>query len=348
MKDFYYRYKEIIDKTAMVIAFLLGLYVFFKYIFILVLPFIIGYAISKILDPFVNFLNKKFKISRGICAVVGILMLYGIIILLGVTIVKQIVEEGRMLYQNSPELIEQSKDAIDKFNGVIDRLFFYIPDGIAENVRDMLSSFLIGLQGKIIESLKDASIVVAKGIPKGFSIFIIGSLSAFFFIKDKELIKVNVAKATPNLVKKGVGGIRQESLRMMGGYVKAQLTLMTITGIICTIALLIMGYEYAFVVGFIIALIDAIPMFGSGFVLWPWALYSFITGDIFRSLYLLGIYGIVFLTRQLLEPKVLSTNINLHPLFTMFGVYVGLQLFGVGGMILGPIVIVFIKYIIES
>lgn len=332
----------------MVIGFLLGMYIFFKYIFILVVPFVIGYLISKILEPLVSFLNNKFKVGRGVCAVIGILLLYGLIILLGVTIVQQIIKEGKMLYQNSPELIEQSKDAIDKFNNQIDKLFFYIPEEISQDTRVMFHEFLSGLQGQIIVRVKDISLVVAKSIPKIFTIFIIGSLSAFFFIKDKDMIQYNVSKATPNLVKKGAGGFKRESVRMMGGYIKAQLTLMAITGTICTIALLIMKYEYAFVIGFIISLIDAIPMFGSGFVLWPWALYSFLSGDVFRAVYLLGIYGVVFLTRQLLEPKVLSVNINLHPLITMFGVYVGLQLFGVPGMILGPIVMVFIKAIIES
>ena len=98
----------------------------------------------------------------------------------------------------------------------------------------------------------------------------------------------------------------------------------------------------------LIAVIDSLPFFGSGFILWPGAIYFFTRGNTFLSVGYLALYGIIQITRQILQPKILGTQIGLHPLLTLFSMYFGFKCIGVFGLILGPIVAVVLKALFHA
>ena len=116
-------------------------------------------------------------------------------------------------------------------------------------------------------------------------------------------------------------------------------TLMSVVFLILSVTLTIIHVKYSFLIALGIAFVDALPILGSGTVLIPWSLGSLIGGNYRMAISLIVIYLIIILTRQLLEPKVLSTQIGLHPLATLLAMYVGLNLVGVLGMILGPVLV---------
>jgi len=123
---------------------------------------------------------------------------------------------------------------------------------------------------------------------------------------------------------------------------------MSITSCIIIIGLVIIQYPYALFVGLLTAVIDALPIFGSGLVLWPWAALNFIKGNYATGAGLLLIYGVVFITRQSLEPRILGSQIGIHPLLTLMSMYIGLKLFGFIGIILGPAIVIVIKAVYQS
>lgn len=88
------------------------------------------------------------------------------------------------------------------------------------------------------------------------------------------------------------------------------------------------------------ALVDAVPVLGTGTVLLPWSLILFLQGDNARSIGLLGLYGVISLTRSVLEPKLVGRELGLDPLVTLFALYAGYKLWGIGGMILSPLLAV--------
>ena len=123
-------------------------------------------------------------------------------------------------------------------------------------------------------------------------------------------------------------------------YIKAQLTIMCISFTILLIGLSILKIDYALVIAIAVAILDALPFFGSGAVLWPWAAIAFIMGDVLLGVSLIIIYLAVILTRQFVEPKIVSQNIGIHPITTLMAMYVGFKIFSIGGMILGPLLMV--------
>lgn len=85
--------------------------------------------------------------------------------------------------------------------------------------------------------------------------------------------------------------------------------------------------------------------FGSGTVMIPWAIISAINGDINLAIALLVLYVIVMVVRQLLEPRIVSGKIGIHPIFTLIAMYTGFRFMGVMGMLVGPIILIILKNI---
>ena len=121
---------------------------------------------------------------------------------------------------------------------------------------------------------------------------------------------------------------------------------MAVTFGVLSVFLVLFGVKNAVLIALGTAFLDAIPVFGTGFVLLPWAAWQFLTGSTSMAFGLTALYGVCSLIRQILEPRILSAQIGLHPLLTLAGIFVGFKLFGLPGLVLGPAaVMVIVSYI---
>jgi len=109
---------------------------------------------------------------------------------------------------------------------------------------------------------------------------------------------------------------------------------------VVSLALWILKVDYPVVIGFITGLVDALPIFGTGIILIPWAVFSFLKRDIFLGIGLVILQVIVFLVRELAEPKLMSTHLGLHPILSLISLYIGLKYFGVLGAIITPVLMI--------
>ena len=107
--------------------------------------------------------------------------------------------------------------------------------------------------------------------------------------------------------------------------------------------MLILRSPHPLLLSAVTAVIDALPFFGSGFILWPGAVFHLIMGQSFLALGYLVIYGIIQVVRQILQPRILGAQIGLHPLLTLFSMYFGFQCIGVWGLLLGPVIAVILR-----
>ena len=118
---------------------------------------------------------------------------------------------------------------------------------------------------------------------------------------------------------------------------------MSLISTICFIGLSIINVRYALLIAVIIGIIDALPVFGSGFIIWPWCIYNLIIGNYGMTIGLIILYVVLLITRQFLEPKIIGKQIGIHPLVTLMSIYIGIKIFGVFGFIIGPCIIIIIK-----
>ena len=339
--------------AALVIAALLiltGIYFLLPYVLSLAgwavrvfMPFILGYVFSLAINPLADKLQKRFKLPRGISAILVIILTVGIFGGIITGIVWKIISEIRSLYTHYPQIYADAVALWEDISTRFSDIYIKMPDNVQEVLDNLGQQALSSVtaffnQTPVVERAGN----FAKALPGIFIALIVFFLSLYFMITDAKGVSVFLHKIVSEKTLSKLANIRTELKKYMGGYVKAQAIIMSIAFAVVFVGLSILNVNYALVIALGIALFDALPFFGSGAVLWPWAVVSFLNGSIKTGVGLLIIYLGIVLTRQTIEPKVVSSSIGLHPIMTLMSMYVGYKTFSIGGMILGPITLMLV------
>jgi sporulation integral membrane protein YtvI len=176
---------------------------------------------------------------------------------------------------------------------------------------------------------------LAQNIADIFLTIIITILSAYFFIAKKEEITAGVKNVLPVSVVEGWRFIYENFTKAVGGYFKAQFKIMLVLTAIMFVGFEILRVSYSFLLALAIAFLDFLPVFGTGAVLWPWALLDMLSGNYFRAVGMIVLYLICQIVKQVLQPKMVGDSIGISPLSTLLFLYTGYRLNGVLGMIIG-------------
>lgn len=339
-------FKDTLIKNFIFILSIVGIWLLLKYLGSLFTPFIIAYLFSLLLYPIFNILNSKYKIHSSISGIICIFGFLFIIYLLGFRIIYQLIQEAKSLNQNFPYYIESFTVTINNLIESFKYSFFNVLGILPESIKNSLMQIIYNFQYILIDFISsfvsEVSVESIKNIPNLLTTSIIAIISTYLFLTDKknieEFIRTQISKDTYSKVVI----IKNTTGKAVIGYLKAQLIIMSIIMLVCFIGLMFVKVPYSFLIAFIIGIIDALPIFGSGAILWPWAVYNLITQNYYMAIALITIYIIIFILRQVVEPKVLGKQIGLHPLATLISVYVGFQVMGLVGLILAPIILVVI------
>lgn len=136
-------------------------------------------------------------------------------------------------------------------------------------------------------------------------------------------------------------------LRYIATFVKAQFIIMLSIGSVCSILLLLSGVERPILFGVLAGILDALPFIGTGIVLMPLGIWQLVNGHYIRALFCVAAYVICTLIREFVEPKLIGKKVGVYPAAILLSVYAGLKLFGLWGIIKGPIGLVMIRQIYE-
>jgi len=334
LKEFYQKNQKLTEDFLLFVGILVVSYIFFKYLFNFIAPFFFGWLLSLLFNPFVTFLEKKIRLPRWAGSLLSILLLIGFFYIVVAGIWNKLMTEAVLFAQNLPAYLKQLEISLTELQNSLPR---EIQKQIALSGNTLSSVFT-----SMVTANGGQSIKVLGAIPNGFMITIVSLISSYLFTKDKREISDFTYKKLSAL-QDGYQNAERELKNSIVAYCKTQLILMIYTFTICLIGLLILHSPYTLLLSVVISVIDAIPFFGSGFILWPGAAIHFLTGNHILSIGYLVIYVCVNLIRQIMQPKILGNQIGLHPLLTLVSMYVGLKAFGVLGMIIGPILAVLIK-----
>ena len=329
-----------------IILVLIVVYLLFK-LGIFLFPFTLALFFSILTQPFSRFLQKKLKFSQKISTIVSIVLF--LVIFLAFISLSALRLSGE-IYKLSINLNKYSKDFQSLWNHTIDRVYSllgYFPEGFDEQVKSSINGFIrMGTSklGSFINSL----INFITSIPTIILYICITILSTFFISLDKKKIMDFLEQQFPEAWINKVYNIKREMFNVLGSYIRAQIILMTICFFELLISFNILSFlkfnlPYPLIFSIIICIIDALPILGAGAVLLPWSLMSFVTRDIKLGLALLAIYFLVLSVRQMLEPKLISQNLGVHPLVTLISMYSGFKFFGVIGFLIGPVVMIILK-----
>ena len=324
-----------------------AVWVLFKYALPWLAPFILAFIFSRIIEYPVSFFEKKLRIPRQIAAVFFTIVFYGIIGTLLYFAAHSLFDSLLSLFEKLRTLDINTlvNDITETFNSIISYLPTEAQNFINSNIEGWLSELINTLQ-RLISPVISYTAKGATSLPSVMIFVIVSIVATYFFSADFPKIRKKLMDTLSEPRKLQLRRIRDQLSTTVFAYVRAVIILISITFVELAIGLLILRVDNALLIAGIIAIIDALPVLGTGWVIMPWALISVITGNYIFAIGLVIIYIVVTVVRNLIEPKIVGEHIGLHPLATLASIYVGLQFFGLIGMFT-PIVVALIKRFYE-
>ena len=203
-------------------------------------------------------------------------------------------------------------------------------DSVIESVKSYMGNLLGNLSSPTVKVVSR----VAMNVPSILMSILMGLLSAYFFVAEKFQINAFLQKCVPQPVKKQWQIVKNTMTKAFGGYFLAQLKIEIWMYLLLVVGLVITGTKYAVLVALGIAVLDFLPVFGTGTVLVPWAIIKILNGNYTTAIILLVLWGGGQLLRQMIQPRIVGDSLGLSTLPTLILLFIGWRLSGVGGMIL--------------
>ena len=341
--------KKTIFSIIKILLLALGVYILFK-IGGFFVPFIIAFIFSSLIEPIVKFIETKLRISRKIGSVFSILVVLGAILTVFGLLIARLVKEIINVYNSLNLTFDSISAFIDSVLEEASNLFLKLPVQVSDGISNAINNFSNNLENllKPVVDLATGTIQFAFSLPQALVFILVTILATYFMSSDKHKIAKFLDSQIPSDWLRNTRNVTNNVFMALFGWLRAQLILMSVTFSEVLIGFLIIGIENALLLALIIALVDALPILGTGSILLPWAVIDLLTGNTRQGLSLALLWLITLFVRQLIEPKVVGHQIGIHPLFTLFGMYLGLQFFGIFGLFLGPICVVIVKQILEG
>ena len=314
-----------------------------RFLLPLCFPFLLGTGLALAAEPLVGLLCRKLRLPRGAAAGIGVTAAFAGIALLVLLVLAFLVREVSMLAGILPDLTETARSGITLLQNWLMDMTLRMPQSVRpllqQNVTNLFSggtallnkafSYVLGLAGAILSHVPDSALNLGTGVISGFMI----------------------SARLPGIRKWITARFPREKLRPLlqamkriktavGGWIIAQLRLAGVTLGILLAGLVLLRIPYASLWAVGISLVDAFPVLGTGTVLLPWALICYLQADRARAIGLLGVYIVISIVRSALEPKLVGRQLGLDPLVTLFALYAGYKLWGLGGMIVAPLLAV--------
>ncbi|MDR0397027.1 MAG: sporulation integral membrane protein YtvI [Oscillospiraceae bacterium] len=346
------RFNDLPRKTAIVLT-MLGLVAVVSLLLPYVAPFIVALVFAAAIEPLVKLLSKLFggmgarrAVAAGICTV---LLLAGILFA-ALALSSRVFSELRDIALTTP------RHVTDWVTGAMDWLDDRLKDIdlITDETRAAIWQQIVTLGSSITSAASTFASSLARGlwntatvtVPQALLFTTLTFMGTFYLSADKDRIIKFLKSLLPAGARQGGAQIKANLFRGLVGQMRAQLIMLLVTFTELSIGFSLIRMNYVLLLAAVIAILDALPIIGTGLFLIPMSLAGFFASDFRRGVGCLLLYLIIGIVRQTLEPRLIGHNIGLHPLATMMSMYASYRAIGVTGMIIGPILLMMIMTVL--
>lgn len=321
-------------------AFALALYFVFKYVFPLVAPFLIAFLIVFLCNPWLKKVQEKTHIRKEIL-LGGLLIFTAVLLLCGIW---GLVFLGSV---HAADLGDGLRRTQEKLDGALHDCCMFLEQKFGMDAGDT-RVLIVEKTGEILEGLGKTALPQAakqsleslKGLASAAAFLGVGFIASLLLCKDYERMTEQLEK---NRFFEAALGFVRKAVFMIGGYVKAQTIILCAISVIAVLGLWLGKIRGALLLGILAGLLDALPFIGTGIVLVPTAFWQLLSGN-FRGAGMAALsYVLCIAVRELLEPKLLGKQTGIYPVVMLLSVYGGIRLFGLWGIVLGPLYAVLLK-----
>ena len=334
------------------------LYLCARFIFALFLPFILALALAALTRPLVRFLADKTGWSLRVCAVLAtLLFLLGLGVLLYLLFLRLFAEVQRLL----DFLVEDGANE----NGSVARVIRFFRDlgarlplvsrlqefaFVREVLGDPSAYFTQQLQRLLAESaskLTGAVTALLGALPRVLFFATVTLIACFYVALDYDKVYAVLERLFPARIRANLPLWRQRLARAFKRCAKAYFLLFLLTFAELFLGLLLLRVGYPFLLALFCASLDVLPVLGVGTVLIPWGIFALLAGNTGRGVGLLILYAVITVIRQIAEPHLVGKSIGLHPVVMLVAFYAGITLFGMSGIVIGPLLAFFCKLLFD-
>lgn len=347
MKQPYKRYLKVFMNLLLAVVIILLCVFAVPKVLVFFMPFVIGWLIACVANPLVRFFEDKFMIRRKAGSAVVIIAVIALVILAAYLAVSKLISESIGFLNMLPDLWNTMESDFREIGKNLDVMYSRLPQNMQMSIEDLgqqMDEYVADLVKRLGTPTVNAVGNFAKNIP-GFVINVIMCLlSSYFFVAEKDYVAQVWNRYMPGTVKHKAAIIMDSLKTAVGGYFKAQFKIECLIFVFLLTGFLILKIPYALLIAFLIAVLDFLPFFGAGAVMVPWAVFKFLSADYKMAIWLLIIWGVGQLVRQIIQPKLVGDSVGVAPLPTLFLLFIGYKCAGVIGIILAvPIGIVLIN-----
>lgn len=339
---------KVCKRILILLATLAVLYLSFK-LAIFYIPFLIAFIIAVMVEPLIKLIIKKTHITRKKVAVFVIIIIFAIIIGIVCWGAFILITESANLLQRLNVYIDFGTEKVNEYIDKIKTREIKVPEQVISIMENSSDKIINTITNFIYNVLTKVTHIIAL-VPE-FAIYtFITILATYFICTDRMYIIDQMEHHLPSLWAKKIGIHLRNIIKSLGDYLKAEVILIIISFFIVLIGLYILKFtgnniQYPLLAALGIGIVDALPILGSGMVMIPWAIIVGINGNLSLGIYIMIVYIVATVVRQLIEPKIVSHNIGIHPIFTLIAMYTGFKLSGVLGLFIGPIIFIILKNI---
>lgn len=339
---------RILKNIAVLVISLIIIFLAFK-LAIFYIPFLIGFIISLLVDPLIRFVTMKTKLERKKGAIIVLAIIFCILLALLAWGIISLITESSNLLKGLNNYIQMMYNQISNYIGAIKEGRTKLPEEIVTIIENSSSRVMEYITNYVSSFLTKATQIISEIPTIGIYTFIT-LLATYFICTDRMYIRDAIEHQIPNKWARRISRHTKEIIKELGNYLKAEAILILISFIIVLIGLYMLkilnfNVPYPFLTALAIGFVDALPILGSGTIMIPWAIIEGLNGDIKLGIAIIILYAIILIVRQLIEPRVVSGRIGIHPIFTLIAMYTGFRVIGILGLFIGPIVLIILKNI---
>ena len=338
-------------KIGIILAAAAVLWLSGRYLLPVIFPFVIGSVIAVTAEPGVALLSQRMKWRRFpavlVCVTITLVLLASLVWLVGAAAVRELTQIARYIPQ-----VEQT---VEQGMVVLEDFLVTAADRAPDSIRPFLIQTVTGtfadstaLLEQAVNKLPSMAAGVIGKLSKGALTVGTGILSGYMICVRLPRIREQIRRLMPqSWAEKTLPALHRVKSTFFG-WLRAQLKLMSVTWLVLAIGLTVLRIPYGFLWAVLVALVDAVPVLGTGTILIPWAVVSFLQGNSQLGGGLMAVYGIASLVRSIMEPRLVGKSLGLDPLLSLIAVYIGFRLWGFLGIILAPVSAALIKSTLSS
>lgn len=335
------KYKKLLGVIGITAAVYIGL----RYLLAYVAPFFAAYLFVRLVNPLTRKIQDRMKIKKEWSTVFLLLLVTGALAFGCWILCDQLIIQIRNVVMNLDGYRRSFGGMVDGCCQALEGTFGINGEDIRQFIYQNIEYMEDRVQVYILPGLFNSSIKYAAGILKGIATFFVIFVAVTLLIRDYDEINDRLLKYSPY---RKFLDIMDRLWNIGGAYLKAQLSIILIVTVLCVLGLWLLGNPYALLVGIVIGLLDALPFIGTGTILLPWAVICLIRGDFFFAASYATLFLITNGVREYLEPVLLGDKLGVYPIVIAIVVYAGICIFGVAGVILGPVMLFLVVEILKA